>query len=283
MDVNQIKKRKREIIERYGEWTAHNIHLQSGVYTVGKETGDKGSRLKRIMQIVSDFTAAPLSDLRVLDLGCLEGLFAVELARHGAEVVGIEGRTANIEKARFVKEVLSLDNLELVEDDVRNLSVKKYGHFDVVLNLGILYHLDAPDSFTFMENAADVCRRFQVVDTHISLKPQQFQTHKDKKYWGLTKFEHPVDAPEEVKASKLWASLGNPKSYWFTRSSLYNLLYQVGFNTVYEYHTPKEVKAEIDRILLVATRGEPVQLISTPDINGAPQQVWPEKPTHEMI
>lgn len=283
MDVNQIKKRKREIIERYGEWTAHNIHLQGGVYTVGKETGDKGSRLKRIMQIVSDFAAAPLTDLRVLDLGCLEGLFAVEFARHGAEVVGIEGRKANIEKARFVKEALSLDNLDLIEDDVRNLSIKKYGHFDVVLNLGILYHLNTPDSFSFMEDAAKVCRQFTVVDTHISLKPQQFHTHKDKKYWGMTKSEHPADAPEEVKASKLWASLDNLKSFWFTRSSLYNLLYQVGFTTVYEHHTPKEVKTEVDRILLIATKGEPVQLISAPDINGSPQQVWPEKPSKEII
>jgi 2-polyprenyl-3-methyl-5-hydroxy-6-metoxy-1,4-benzoquinol methylase len=283
MDVREIKKRKRKVIEQYGEWTAHNIHLTGDLYTVDKENGNRGSRLKRIVQIVSDFAPKPLSELRVLDLGCHEGLFAVELARQGAEVTGVEGRKANIEKARFTKEVLSLDNLELIEDDVRNLTFKKYGEFDVVLNLGVLFHLDAPDCFRFVEKIAKVCRHFTVLDTHISLKPQQFYTYRNKKYWGMTRIEHTAEVPDELDAAKLWASLDNSRSFRFTRSSLYNLLYQVGFTTVCEQHTSKEVKSEVNRVLLIAVRGQPVKLISTPAINGSTEQVWPEKPTGEMI
>ena len=39
--------------------------------------------------------------VRVLDLASLEGMYALELARRGADVVAIEGREANVEKARF--------------------------------------------------------------------------------------------------------------------------------------------------------------------------------------
>jgi 2-polyprenyl-3-methyl-5-hydroxy-6-metoxy-1,4-benzoquinol methylase len=66
-------------------------------------------------------------------------------------VVALEGRQANLEKARFVKGILDLDHLELVLDDVRNLNKDRYGFFDVVLCLGILYHLDTPDVMNFVE------------------------------------------------------------------------------------------------------------------------------------
>src|SRR6185312_10010629 len=105
----------------------------------------------------------------ILDLACLEGQYALEFARQGAQSVGIEGRAENLEKARFAQRALQLDNVELHQDDVRNLSVAKYGHFDVVLCLGILYHLDAPDVFDFVERIASVCTGFAIFDTYISV------------------------------------------------------------------------------------------------------------------
>src|SRR3989442_14143808 len=101
----------------------------------------------------SDITNKPLDSLRVLDLACLEGLYGKEFARHGAAVFGKEGRKANIEKARFAKDALALENIRFVQDNVRNLSVQKYGYFDVVLCLGILYHLHVPDVFHFRRGA----------------------------------------------------------------------------------------------------------------------------------
>ena len=46
-----------------------------------------------------------------------------------------------------------------MQDDVRNLSVEKHGEFDVVLCLGNLYHLGAPDVFSFAARLSEVCRR----------------------------------------------------------------------------------------------------------------------------
>src|SRR5262249_350381 len=111
--------------------------------------------------------AKPLDTVRVLDLACLEGLHSVEFALNGAKVVGVEGREANLAKARFTKDALSLGNLELVHDDVRNLSRERYGEFDVVLCLGILYHLDTPDVMKLAKNLAEVCTRVAIIDTHL--------------------------------------------------------------------------------------------------------------------
>src|SRR5262249_18360193 len=141
MNMGDLEQRRQEIIERFGPWTTHSIHLGGGLYTIGNGWVD--SRLRQIVQTVADVTDRPLHNLRVLDLACLEGLFGIEFALHGAQVLAIEGREANLAKARFAKDTLDLSRLELVSGDVRQLDRGEHGTFDVVLCLGILYHLDA--------------------------------------------------------------------------------------------------------------------------------------------
>jgi len=157
VDLELAQHRKQQIVDRFGEWTAHNIQLKGDLYTIDKKIVGDEIKLRRIVQVVTDNARKPLENLRILDLGCLEGLYAIELARHGAKVLAIEGREANIEKARFAKDVLSLHNIEFVQSDVRGLTRERYGGFDVVLCLGILYHLEAPDVFSFLESISDVC------------------------------------------------------------------------------------------------------------------------------
>ena len=155
LDRGTVIEKKRRISDQYGPWTT-DINLGFGVRTLDEEDPSHGTRLRRFIQAVSDSARRPLGELRVLDLACLEGMFAVELARMGASVVGIEGREANVAKARLAKEVLGLENLEFHQDDVRNLSEERYGRFDVVLCLGILYHLNPPHVFRFVESIASV-------------------------------------------------------------------------------------------------------------------------------
>ncbi len=167
MNISEIERQKQEIIKKYGEWTAHSILLAPNLYTVvGKE--DPSGRPAHYVKVAQDFLLRPFQDLRILDLGCLEGMYAFEFAKHGAEVFGIEGRLANIEKARFANRVLGFEKCNFVHDDVRKLSADKYGSFDVVLCCGILYHLDAPDVFVLLENIAKVCKRLVIVDTHVA-------------------------------------------------------------------------------------------------------------------
>jgi hypothetical protein len=274
MDTVALREEMQQVIERSGDWTDHNIHIAGDLYTIGDDV--VSPRLRRIVQIVSDVSQAPLASLRVLDLACLEGLYAVELARQGAQAVAIEGREVNLEKVWFVKRALGLANLALHQDDVRNLSPEKYGEFDVVLCLGILYHLDAPDVFHFVENIGRVTRRFAVFDTYVSTASQELHTHGGKPYWGREVFEHDPDDPMEERLRHRWRSLDNPKSFWITRRSLYNLLLASGFTTVYECHVPAEVSKPSDRVTLVAIKGQRPALLSTPKVNDLPVADWPE-------
>lgn len=274
MDTVALREEMQQVIERSGDWTDHNIHIGEDLYTIGADV--ISTRLRRIVQIVSDVSHEPFASLRILDLACLEGLYAVECARQGAQAVAIEGRDSNLEKVRFVKKALGLDNLTLHHDDVRNLSPERYGEFDVVLCLGILYHLDAPDVFRFVENIGRVTRRFAVFDTYVSTASKEVHTYDGNEYWGREIFEHaPTDSMEE-RLSRRWNSLDNPRSLWLTRRSLYNLISASGFTTVYECHVPADVHKPSDRVTLVAIKGVRPALLSTPQVNALPVAGWPK-------
>jgi 2-polyprenyl-3-methyl-5-hydroxy-6-metoxy-1,4-benzoquinol methylase len=284
LNAEQIQQRRQEICRRYGDWTAHNISLRDGLYTYDEshpkfhaQLVGHGTHLRRIVQIIADMTNQPLRSLRVLDLGCLEGLYAIELARHGAEVVAIEGRQANIEKARFAQEVLGLDNLTLLQEDVRNLCLDRHGSFDVVLCLGVLYHLDAPDVFHFVEKLSEVCRRLAILDTHVTTRGDYSCPHQGREYRGWYFTEHTAESTPEQRLRNLWASLDNEKSFWFTRPSLFNLLSASGFTSVSTSQNPAVPGQMADRDTLIAVKGKRVELLCTPLINSAPEERWPEQ------
>jgi Methyltransferase domain len=268
------EQQRRAIIERYGEWTAHNIHLGGNLYTIGPDAIP--ARLARTVQVVADLVGKPLDQIRILDLGCLEGLYAVEFARHGAQAVGIEGREANLAKARFAKEALGLDNLTFYQDDIRNLSPEKYGFFDAVLCLGVFYHLDSPSAFRLAEQIHSATSRLLVMDTYISLYDRTRYDYRGHTYWGISVSEHEREATPVEKHADLWASLDNNESMWLTRPSLLNLLAHVGFTSVYECHNPSEVGKPADRVTLVAVKGKRQILRATPKANQTPVGDWPE-------
>jgi len=292
LNRDEIAAVKKDAVERLGAWTAHNIHLGSGVYTMDAPQND--SRIRRVLQVAADITGKPLDKLRVLDLACLEGQFGIEFAQHGAEVVAIEGREANLAKARVVKDHLSLRNLELVLDDVLNLSPEKYKHFDVVLCLGILYHLDAPDVMEFVQRISAVCTRVVIIDTHFSLQDKESFTWNGHVYWGQRKSEHHSSASKDEKTGKLWQSLDNTKVFHFTRASLCNLLRHVGFTSVYEclnpyeHHNPHWPGPSVDdrhttwknRTTFVAIKGQKQTVLSTPITDATPEIDRPERPEY---
>jgi SAM-dependent methyltransferase len=254
MDTQILRTKMNELIARHGPWTT-NIHLGNGIYTIDRGVPSVHAKLVRFGQLILDLTGQPVSVLRILDLACLEAEFAIEFARQGANVVGIEGRIENIEKARLAKGALSLNNLQLVQDDVRNLSVQKYGYFDVVICSGILYHLDSPDVISFLEKVGEVCKRCAIVDTHVSLFGGKSFSYKNENYTGNRFTEHHAEAPQAERARSVWASLDNANSFWLTRSSLYNALTLAGFTSVYECHTPVYIGPPPDRVTFVAVKG----------------------------
>jgi hypothetical protein len=100
----------------------------------------------------------------ILELGPLEGGNTIILSRLGAtSITAIEGRIENYIKCCIIKNLLGLENAKFFLDDVRNISVEKYGRFDIALIAGVLYHLDDPH--VLMKQLSEVTDTL-VISTH---------------------------------------------------------------------------------------------------------------------
>src|SRR5687767_12100017 len=77
----------------------------------------------------------------VVELGSLEGGHSFALAQNPAvkRVLAIEGRAANIAKAKLVQAVLEDKKVDFLEADLEKLDFGQFGKFDAVFCSGLLY------------------------------------------------------------------------------------------------------------------------------------------------
>ena len=104
--------------------------------------------LQRFRHFMGDLVAAnggSLQGKRVLDIACNSGFWSLQCAMLGAEVVGFDAREELIAQANLLKTIVGVDNVEYRLLDFWEMTPAALGgQFDVVLNLGLLYHLAKP-------------------------------------------------------------------------------------------------------------------------------------------
>lgn len=275
MDRAALQAERDRLAREHGPWV-DNVALGDGLATVRPHVTAEERRTHAVLQAVADGVGGDLGGIRVLDLGAAEGRHSVEFARHGAEVVALEGRPGNCEKMRFLKDSLSLDRLTVIEGDVRGLSAEVHGQFDVVLCLGLLYHLEGEAAVRLLHDIAALTTRMTVIDTHVSLVAKDEITVDGRVYSGrpIREFDPSASREEQLRLSR--SSIGNPDSFWLTHASLFNALSDAGFSSVLELRMPRFSKWS-DRVQLVAFRGTRQTLRSAPggdrlDVERAPER-----------
>ncbi len=276
IDAAELERRRTELVEHVGPWQHFNFHLRDGVFTIGGSEYGREGRLEPVIGVIED-VIGPVNGLRALDLGCMEGLFTIELALRGAQAVGVEGREAHVARAEFARDAIGVDAASFHLDDVRNLTVAAYGEFDLTLALGILYHLDAPAAFEFVHRVAAVTKRAAIFDTHYSLRPVTSWTHDGATYSGITVREHDATDTHADRDRSYASSIENLDSIWLTKESLFNLLADAGFASVLEVRIP-HVYPDFDRVHLVALkRSNAMKPKCTPHLEGYVSPRWKER------
>jgi tRNA (mo5U34)-methyltransferase len=176
----------------------HSIELAPGITTPGTEvTADR-----------VDVLALPpdLSGKTVLDIGAWDGFFSFAAERRGADRVvaadhfawhgGNWSSKAGFELARRALR----SNVEDLDIDVMDLAPERIGTFDLVLFLGVLYHVRDP--LLALERVASVTKGQLIVETHVDLtwmrRPAMAFYPGSELAWDPTNWWGPN--PEAVKA-----------------------------------------------------------------------------------
>jgi tRNA (mo5U34)-methyltransferase len=125
----------------------HQIEIRPGIVTPG---------INNSRQMLGHLHIPERCDgVRALDIGVRDGFFAFELERRGAEVVAIDYVDASETGFPVAKELLG-SSVEYRVDNVYRLGPEVHGEFDLVLFLGVLYHLRDP--LLALDHIWDVCR-----------------------------------------------------------------------------------------------------------------------------
>lgn len=145
--------RAQTLIDSVDSWY-HRIEVLPGLTTPGV---NDSQLVLRALDFPED-----LSGLRVLDIGTRDGFFAFECERRGAEVTAIDYMPPEETGFAVARELLG-SKVEFQQDNVYELSAEKYGSFDLVLFLGVLYHLRDP--MLALDRIWDLCRSRLIVET----------------------------------------------------------------------------------------------------------------------
>lgn len=244
--------------------------------------GEKGNgnavKVRRIMQLTSDLASKRFADLSILDLGCGEGVYSLEAGLRGARVTGIDGRDTRLVMGKKIAQEHNLENVSFLVDDVRNVTLQKYGEYDVIYLLGLLYHLDEPEVFTILKNLYEICGDIMIIDSSIALSTPLTVKHNNKSYYGLKYVEHSeADSEEVIMKKRVMHSIGNNKSFLFSQRSLVRYLNEIGFTSVLECHAPAEPNRLEGRITLVAIKGKKEEIASYPWLNGLTEEQVAQK------
>jgi tRNA (mo5U34)-methyltransferase len=124
----------------------HQIEIRPGIVTPG---------INRSAVTLAQLGLPERCDgMRALDVGIRDGFFSFELERRGADVVAIDYVDPADTGFPIARELLG-SNVEYIVDNVYNVTPERYGTFDLVLFLGVMYHLRDP--LLVLDRLWDVC------------------------------------------------------------------------------------------------------------------------------
>ena len=179
-----------------GPWF-HNVHLPDGTQTAPAHRFGDFPAFK--WRNVADAVPQDLAGWSALDIGCNAGYYSVELAKRGANVLGLDLEPLYLRQARWVATQFAMqDRLRFVEGHIYQLLDSGLS-FDLVWFTGVFYHLKYPAL------ALDIVRR-------LTGKLMMFQTMTMP---GEEVAKVPDDLPLERRSAMLDA--GWPKMAFIER------------------------------------------------------------------
>jgi 2-polyprenyl-3-methyl-5-hydroxy-6-metoxy-1,4-benzoquinol methylase len=215
------------------------------------------TRLELLAPAVTDVIEKVGPGATVLDLACSEGWFAHQMLELGAaRVVGIDIRELNIRRATLVRDHLGIapDRMQFHQADI--FALPELDQFDVVLMLGLVYHLENPVGA--MRIARALTRELCVVESQLTEQRSPIMAGNGSSQIHFAREESFAAWFEEDQADNLLASHGGILSLIPNEAALLAMGRVAGFTDVVSpaaapSHNPQYVRRE--RIVMLARAG----------------------------
>jgi tRNA (mo5U34)-methyltransferase len=190
----------------------HDFEIVPGVRTNGTYNP---STLWSELQLPSD-----LSGMRVADVGASNGFFSFEARKRGAQVVAFDFRHKDNSGFGLAQYINGMFDIEHYHVNVLDLTPDRFGQFDVVLALGLLYHVSDP--YRALANCAALAAKRLLIESYCidATMPDGLNDEPVMKF-----ISDPVRFPRQGQPND------DPSNFWgFTSTCLRRMVEDIGFN-----------------------------------------------------
>ena len=218
----------RAVISRMGPWY-HDVKLGPGLSTNPLHEEYMANRWR----FLEPFIPEDLHRKSVLDIGCNSGFFSFQMRKRNAgRVVGIDIMPHLLAQARFLSHWFEqpLELRELGAYDVESL-----GSFDVVIFIGVLYHLKHP--LYALEKIASICTDTMYLQSKLQGSEKDFEPADNYPFEEKQVFQR----PEFLKMYFIEKSFnGDVSNWWFpNKSCLKAMIRTAGFRKIQDSLHPE--------------------------------------------
>jgi len=132
-----------------GKTWFYPFRLPSGhvapTYDGGALDAIHATRLAMLQAALRSKFGDSLAQCSAIDIACHQGYFSTQLAQMGVrDVLAVDARPEHVADAQLIAQALNLENMRVRQFDVHALAPETVGRFDIVLMLGLIYHLENP-------------------------------------------------------------------------------------------------------------------------------------------
>jgi tRNA (mo5U34)-methyltransferase len=221
----------RRSIESLAPWF-HNIHLPDGTQTAPQHF--LGDFPMRKWAQIAPHIPADLCGWSVLDIGCNAGFYSIELAKRGADVLGIDSDEHYLRQARWVAEQFKTRSRPRFERMQIHDLAWIGRRFDLVLFMGVFYHLRYPA--LALDTVSSLVNRLMIFQTLTSDSEEIYGHEPSLKPDG----DYPITARDIFHAPG-WPRMafvenkysGDPTNWWVpNHSCIEAMLRSTGFESV---------------------------------------------------
>ena len=178
----------------------HPIELRPGLVTPGH---NGASHVLARLDLPAD-----CGGLRVLDLGTRDGYFAFEMERRGADVTAIDYLPDTTTGFRVCAELLG-SQARFIHANIYDIGPDEFGTFDIVLFLGLIYHL--PDPLEALHRVRSVSRGRLCLESHVIDNALMLE---DGSTVSMASIAPGLDKLPLVQFFKGGVLRGDPSNYW---------------------------------------------------------------------